>query len=88
MTFETNRINNITKKITIPVNIIAIFIPKGLNQEPFGGFINSDPNATDTIILMVFAKIISLSLTFIDKSPAKIANNNAPVNKKVGLFGT
>ena len=43
MIFETIRITNTFIKITIPVNIAAIFIPKGLNHESFGGVINTDP---------------------------------------------
>lgn len=58
MDFEINRIINSPIKMAIPVNIIAKFIPKGLNQDSFGGVINTVPNTTDANIVMMFAKII------------------------------
>lgn len=58
MDFEINRIINSPIKMAIPVNIIATFIPKGLNQDSFGGVINTVPNTTDANIVTVLAKII------------------------------
>ncbi|WP_431803472.1 hypothetical protein [Halobacillus andaensis] len=87
MIFKTNRIINTPIKITTPVNIIAKFIPKGLNQEAFGGIINCVAKTTDTNIVRMFVKITKENLTFIDKRPAKITNNNVPKNKKESLFG-
>jgi len=39
MELETNRTINNPIKMIVPVNIIAPFILKGLNQESFGGVI-------------------------------------------------
>lgn len=87
MKLETNRTINTPIRIKIPVNIIAKFIPKGLNQESFGGSINCVPKTTETNIEMMFVKTIIRDLIFVDKRPAKITNTNVPTNKKEALFG-
>lgn len=58
MAFETNRTINTAIKMIMPVNIIAEFIPKGLNQESFGGVMNFVPNHTDNKIVKMFVRMI------------------------------
>lgn len=84
---KTERKINSTTKITTPVNTTAKFIPKGANQDPFGGVINAAANQMETMIVMKFTKIIKRGLTFIHKKPTIPANNNVPINKKLALSG-
>lgn len=58
MVFVKRRMSNTPISITIPVAMIAKFLPKGLNQEGFGGVINSVPKKTDINIVIMFVKII------------------------------
>lgn len=59
MLFVKKRMSNTPINITMPVDIIAKFLPKGLNQEGFGGVINSVPKKTDINIVIMFVKIIT-----------------------------
>jgi len=78
-----NRIINIPIKIIIPANIIAKFIPKGLNQDSFGEIINIFPRAIDKKILKVLINIIGISFKFMDTIPARTINKKAPKNARV-----
>lgn len=84
---KTDRSTNTTTNIATPVNAIAEFIPIGLNQDPLGGVINAVPNQTETIIVIKFTRIISPTLTFIDKKPTNPANKKVPTNKKSARSG-
>ncbi|MBT2661683.1 hypothetical protein J7E35_11485 [Bacillus sp. ISL-45] len=70
--------SNTPISITIPVDIITKFLPKGLNQEGFGGVINSVPQKTDINIVTMLVKIITGNFIFIDNRPAVITNKNVP----------
>lgn len=84
---KTDRSTNTTTTNTTPVNTIAEFIPIGLNQPSLGGVIKVVPNQTETIIVITFTRIISPTLTFIDKKPTNPANNKVPTNKKSARSG-
>ena len=77
---------NIPIKIIIPVNTIAKFIPKGLNQDSFGAVINILPKNTDNKTLTIFIKIIKLGLIFTDIILDKIINKKVPKNAKMDAF--
>lgn len=70
----------------LPVNIIAKFIPKGLNQDSFGEIINILPNTIDNKLLKILIKIMKLDLIFTDIIPAKTINNKVPKNANIELF--
>jgi hypothetical protein len=87
MDFEINRIINSPIKMAIPVNIIAKFIPKGLNQDSFGGVINIVPNKTDTIIEKMFVKRIKRTSVLVDNRPTKRTNKKELPNATTDAFG-
>jgi hypothetical protein len=73
--------------MAIPVNIIAKFIPKGLNQDSFGGFINVVPNKTDTMIEKMFVKRIKRTSVLVDNRPTKRTNKKELPNATTDAFG-
>lgn len=84
---ETIRIIKVASKNKKPVNIIATFIPKGLNQEGLGGVINLDPNITDTMIEKMFVKRIKRTSVLVDNRPTKRTNKKELPNATASAFG-
>lgn len=81
-----NRIVNIPIKIIMPENMIQKFIPKGLNQDPFGAIINISPKIMDNKLLKILIIIIKLVLIFLDVIPAKIISEKVPKNANKDPF--